>query len=358
MIYRLIRVLSVVVCLLAFTVKSPAPLVYRAGEGWIYEPVGAKGEWMRANAKAQLEVAREAYDKKDYKIALLAARHTVAKWPYSDYAPEALFLVGLCYEAKGNDEKAFKEYQKLLEKYPKFAKREEVLKRQFEIANKYLAGKWFRFLGLIPLYPSMEKTADMYEKIVKNGPFSEVAPEAQLKIGQARVKRKDYPEAVKAFEKAADKYHDKPVIAADALFNAGKAYYKQAKTAEYDQNAASQAIATFTDFITLYPNDKRVAEARKLIDELKTEQARGAVQIAKFYEKRHKWAAAEIYYNEAIQKDPTSTYAEEARKRLEQLKTRGRIESAKTEPADKQVSKGEQEKSSQEKNNTPATTNK
>jgi len=43
----------------------------------------------------------------------------------------------------------------------------------------------------------MERTADMYEKIVKNGPYSEVAPQAQLKVGAAREKQHNYPLAVK-----------------------------------------------------------------------------------------------------------------------------------------------------------------
>jgi hypothetical protein len=32
-------------------------------------------------------------------------------------------------------------------------------------------------LGYIPVPPSMDKTADMFEKVVKNGPYSDVARE-------------------------------------------------------------------------------------------------------------------------------------------------------------------------------------
>jgi len=76
-------------------------------------------------------------------------------------------LIGRCSEAQGNDEKAFAEYQRLLEKYPRLPNYEEVLKRQYEIAAKFLAGKWFRLWGYVPFFPSMERTADMYAKIVK-----------------------------------------------------------------------------------------------------------------------------------------------------------------------------------------------
>jgi outer membrane protein assembly factor BamD (BamD/ComL family) len=310
----------ILACLLAFPLRSPAPLIYRPGEGWSYEPVGGEGKWQRARAKEQLDVAQAAFDKKDYSLALKAAKRVVKVWPLSDYAPHAQYLVGRCYEAKGNDEKAFNEYQKVLEKQPKIASYEEVLQRQYGIANKYLAGKWFKLWGYIPIFPSMEKTADMYDKVVKNGPFSDVGPQAQMKIGTAREKQGNYSLAAKAYETAADRYHDRPTVASEALYREGLAYQKQAQTAEYDQSTAGQAIAIFTDFMTLYPNDNRVARAQKVIAALKTEQARGSFEIAKFYEKYKRWAGALVYYNEVVLQDANSPYAAEARQRIDALK--------------------------------------
>src|ERR1041384_4609611 len=114
----------------------------------------------------------------------------------------------------------------------------------------------------------------MYEKIVKNGPYSEVAPKAQMSIGSAREKQSNYALAAKAYETAADRYHDRPKAAADALYRQAMAYNKQAQTAEYDQSTAGQAISTFTDFMTLYPDDPRLPEAQKIINSLKTEHER------------------------------------------------------------------------------------
>ena len=78
--------------------------------------------------------------------------------------------------------------------------------------------------GYLPLYTSMDQTATMFDKIVTNGPYSDVAPHAQLRIGAAREKQKNYAEAVKAYETAADRYHDQPAIAADALYREGISY--------------------------------------------------------------------------------------------------------------------------------------
>ena len=304
--------------------RSPAPLVYTPGEGWTYEPVGGEGKWRRTRAKDQMDVAQAAFDKQDYGLALKAARHVVKTWPLSDYAAQAQYLTGRCREAKHQDEKAFDAYQQLLQKYPKSEKVDDVLQRQYEISSRFLAGQRFKLWGVIPTFRSMDRTAGMYQKIVNSGPYSDVAPHAQLRIGAAREKQSHYPEAVKAYEVAADRYYDRPKIAADALFRAGLSYQKQAMTAEYDQSKAGQSIAQFTDFITLYPNDPRVPQAQKIITALRVEQARGNFETAKYYEKRKKWNGALVYYNEVVLYDPNpnSALAGSARQRIDAIKQR------------------------------------
>jgi len=320
-----IRLLLVAVFWLALPCLAPAPLIFRPGEGWTYEPVGGEGKWMQGNAKDQLGVAQAAFDKKAYSLALKAARHVIQKWGLSDYAPQAQYLLARCYEATGDDAQAFKSYQMLLEKYPKMANYDEILQHQYQIANRYLAGQWFKW-GFLPLPPWIsgqnERTAEMYDKIVKNGPYSDVGPQAQLKIGATREKQSNYPLAIKAYETAADRYHDRPEVATEALYRAASACKKEAQTAEYDQTVAGQSIAMYNDFMALYPKDSRVPEAQQFIVTLKREQARSSYEIAKFYDKRKHWNGALVYYNEVLVQDPNSPYAAEARQRLEELKRR------------------------------------
>jgi len=297
--------------LLAFAVRCPAPLVYTPGEGWRYEKVGEEGKWTRTRAKDQLELAQQAFDKKDYGVALKSARRTVNVWPFSDYAPQAQYLIGRCYEAKFQDEAAFKAYQHLIERYPKVLNYDEVILRQMAIGNRFLAGQWFKAFNYIPFFPSMDKTIRMYEKIIKNGPYSEVAPQAQINIGTA-------------YEKAADRYADQPA-GTDALFKVGETYYKQAKRAEYDQSVAGQSIATFTDFVTLHPDDKRVPDAQVKIDILRTEQARGNYETARYYERHGKWEGAKIYYNavvDTLRDKPNALYAESSLRRIDAINKR------------------------------------
>ena len=168
----------------------------------------------------------------------------------------------------------------------------------------------------------MDKTADMFDKLVKFGPYGEYGPASQMDIGAAREKQKDYPLAVKAYEVAADRYSEQPKVAADAIYKEAIAYNKQAKKADYDQNVADQAISTFKDFMSLYPDDPRVPAAQKTISSLNSEKARGSFAIAQYYEKNKRWLGARVYYNAVLSIDPGSPLANRALERIEALKQR------------------------------------
>jgi outer membrane protein assembly factor BamD (BamD/ComL family) len=280
---------------------------------------GAKGDWRKLRAKDQLDVAQEFFDKRKYKSALQASRRVIALWPLSDYAPKAQYLVARCYEQRKQDENAFNAYQTLLDKYPKSADVKDVQHRQFVIAVRFLHGQWFKLWGRIPFFPSMDKTAEMFAKLVSYGPYGDLGPPSQMNIGAARDKEKDYPLAVKAYELAADRYSDQPTVAADALYRAALSYNKQARKADYDQSVAGQAISAFTDFMALYPGDSRVAEAQRIIDQLKSVEALGNFRVAQYYEKQKQWLGARMYYNEVVIKNPSSPLASQARQRIEVL---------------------------------------
>lgn len=322
--------LAMGVAIAGFPRRCPAPIIYRPGEGWTYESVGSGGKWVRNRAKDQLEVAQESFDKKDYRTALKAARRTVKIWPLSDYAGPAQYLLGRVYEARRVDEKAFKEYQRALTRYPKLANYDEVLQRQTEIAMRFLGGQWFKLWGVIPIpKKDMDKTAQQFDQIFKNGPYHETGPPALMNVGTAREKEKNFPAAVKAYERAADKYWDRPEVAADAMFRAGQAWQKQAKQAGYDQGAAGNAVDTMNDFKALHPGDPRTDKATETILSLRGEQAKGAFQTAQFYERYRLWSAARVYYNECLARQPEGPLAAEATARLEFLKPRAEAQTQK-----------------------------
>ncbi|MCX7915847.1 MAG: outer membrane protein assembly factor BamD, partial [Verrucomicrobiae bacterium] len=100
----------------------------------------------------------------------------------------------------------------------------------------------------------------------------------------------------------------------------------RAKRAEYDQNAANQAVAAFTDYLVRYPDGEKVAEAQQKREQLRIEQARGSFQIAQFYERNREYQAALIYYNDVLERSPESEWAARARQKIAALTPRVRGE--------------------------------
>jgi outer membrane protein assembly factor BamD len=296
---------------LALPTNCPAPLIWRKSEGWTYERAGITSA---NNPQEQLELGRKLQAKKDYGNALSAYRRLIRRWPTSSAAQEARLGLAESLSALGYYYKAYKTYQELIEKNPNSPYFDTALQREFEIANLFLAGEKHK-VWVFKIFPALDKSIEIYEKIVKNGPYSKVGPEAQYRIGLAYEKQKEYISAVHAYEKLLERYPQHP-FAENAQFQIGWAYKQEAKRSEYDQNAANQSIAAFNDFLIRYPNSDKAATAEKLLAGLKQEQSKGLFSIGQFYEKKKDYRAALIYYNAVIEQDPKSDWANRAEKKV------------------------------------------
>ncbi len=343
--------------------ESEHGLKYFPGVGWRYIRPGMQGDLMEKTPREKLKIAQEAYEKKDYDLALFASQLIVEERPDGESAPHAHYLIALTLEAKKFDEDAFREYQRLLDRFPTFEKRDEAAKRQLAIADRHLGGQWYRwrpqtpwlqFAGLyLPMRNSMDDTAKLYEQIVTNAPYADNAIEAQLKIGRAYEKAatgwfgdaENFNQAVRAYEKLADRYgkirfdnagaapRRSDDLVAEARFSIGGAYQKHASGGEYDQSLAGKAIESYEIFKALHKSDAdRTKQAQEQIDQMKLEQARGARVTAEFYEKQQKWVAAQVYHSRvaeftrALSSDAVLREAQAmntaARTRVDELNTR------------------------------------
>lgn len=306
-----------------------AALVWRPGEGWVDETTGSG--LSASSSHDQLDMAKKLQADGKYEQALKAYRILVRKWPLSFFAPEAQFNIGICMEKEGQFWDAFQSYQKMVKKYPASNFFEQALDREFAIGNLYLAGEPQR-LWKIPMGPSMDRTVEIFEAIIKAAPYGANAAQAQFKIGLARENQKKFSDAVDAYTKILDKYPGNS-IAADAQYQIGYAWYSSANEAEYDQSAAEKAIEAFEDFVVRYPNSEKVPAAQAHIDTLKSKEMQGSFYIAKFYEKAKNYKAAYIYYNDVVRQNPDSKEAQISKKKIDYLRTL-LGENAGTTPAD------------------------
>ncbi len=309
------RFLAVVALIVGWCSLAEASLTWRAGEGWSNEEEGS--DVKAVNSRAQLELARKLEAAEEWEKSRQAYLGLVRKWPFSFNSGEAQFKIGWCYEKIADFERSFKSYQTCVEKYPASNFFEKAIERQYNIANLYLAGEP-RKLWKIPVMPSMDKTIEMYEQIIKNAPYGRYAAESQFKIGQAHERKKEWAEAVKAYQRILDRYPGNDIVD-DAQYQIGYAWHKASTSSDYDQGAAQKAIDGFQEFLTRFPNSEKAAQAEENIKELEGRSTGGSFNIAQFYESQKKIDAAIIYYKDVIQKEPDTERAEIARRKITQL---------------------------------------
>jgi len=140
-----------------------------------------------------LDVAEQAFNKKDYNTTLHAAHRVLRMWPLSDYAPDAEYFIARCLEAKGNDEAVSTPNQNIIEKYPRSKPHADVLCGNDEVANV----SWRRMVQNlehpIPLYPSMDQNRRNVRQKCQQRPFTATLLRTrQLRIGTARRKAEKF----------------------------------------------------------------------------------------------------------------------------------------------------------------------
>lgn len=89
---------------------------------------------------------------------------------------------------------------------------------------------------------------------------------------------------------------------------------------EYDQGATREAISYFQDFLILFPDNERVEEGERGLQEKLDVLSRSKLLIGEFYFRhRSAFRAAEVFFNEAITVSPTSPSADRARAYLARI---------------------------------------
>jgi outer membrane protein assembly factor BamD len=265
-----------------------------------------------------LELAHKLEAQGERDAALKAYKSLLRRWPLSFFAPEAQYRIGKLLEDEGDFQSAFKSFQTMVQKYPSSDYFEQALDEQYRIANLYLAGEPQR-IWKIPVGPSMDKTVEMYQRIVKNAPYGTYAAQCQFNIGLAREKQRRFTDAIDAYQTVLDNYPTSPV-ASNAQYQIGYAWMRSTTAGDYDLGAARKAIDAFQDYLVRYPNSDKAEQAQENIVKLSQKQTQGAYDVAKFYETQHDPRGAFIYYNEVVREDPNCAQAQLAKKRIQELR--------------------------------------
>ena len=292
--------------------ECPAPFIWRPDEGWSRE--GAE-KYKNPDAAWTYALALQQEGKHDEAIRIF--RRILKKWPTTSVAPQSQRALAESLEARDYLYKAFLEYQKLLDRYPESVDFPEILLHQFNIGCRLYEGERQR-AWKIRAFSDVEKAAEIFEGIVRNGPYSDIAPRAQFGVGATWQKRRSWLEATDAYQKVTDNYPDSE-IAAEARYRLGVCFYELSSGAPYDQDATRKSIDAFAAFLARHPDHPLAPSARQYTAELWERQAEGVYRTAAFYESRRDARAAVIYYRKVLTDYPETRWARQAEEALKRL---------------------------------------
>ncbi len=300
---------------LAFPQRSPAPVTVREGEGATYTAPGAEEVPNQKDAQSQFDVALAKETGGDTSSALAGYRKTVRRFSKSTVAPTAQYKIGQILEKRGDLNGAATAYETLIRNYPHSTDFNSALEGEFRIAGLFLEGARAKIFGVVPGLVTRDRAIAIYTVIVRNAPFSKLAPLAQFNIGQALARENDHKGAITAYQVVVDKYPTDPV-AADALYQIAYNYLAISKSGSYDRIATQHARESFEDFLASYPNSEKAAQARDNLASLSTQQTGGSLEIGDYYYKQKLFRAAVVYYNDVIRQTPNSPESAKAQAKL------------------------------------------
>jgi len=301
-------------------VAAPAP----AFAGWMWSPqtgwIGPTGA-VKDTPEEQLAVAVAFFDRKDYDRARKEFKKLLTAYKDSPDAAEAQYYLGRCAEEDGDYYRAFLDYRKTVQVYPSTQRFDEILEREYQLGNYFLAGKKRKFFGTAAIIPARDKAVEVFQAIVDDGPFSEYGQLAQYKLGLAHLALHDYEPAVTAFEQVISRYPDSPLVD-DARFQIAQASLKGTFRPGYDQSPTVLAIRELEAFLKEYPSSDLSPEASERITGLRERRAEHEFQVGQFYEGRKQFASALVSYREVVNRYADTSWAPKATARIDALEVK------------------------------------
>ena len=282
-------------------------------------PQKKKSFWYSVDAEtpaAQMQIAEKKEALGRNRSARKAYEALIREWPTAPEAAQAQYALAQLLERQGKYEKAFDEYQYLITHYAGHCPYQEVLDRQFRIANYLLHNNTSMFGWTLS---GSDTIRERFEQIVRNAPRGAQAPEIMLVIGSIRVSEKELLEAIAVYQKGSQP------LSADfpsdrRRLSCVKARYELAVKHSYNEPRCREAIAFIKSALVRIPNHPQKVQMTTWLNELTALLIEQNYQQAVFYDTKQRNAeAAKAAYRRFLTEFSDSHYAAQVRERLMQL---------------------------------------
>jgi len=285
---------------------------------WLWTP--KTGKWVnpknlpKDSPKEQFAYAKSFYDIKKYEEAKRELRKLLKAYPKSFEASESQYYLGLVEEEQGNLYEAYLSYQRTIDKYPFSERIQEIIQREYDIGEKFMAGYKRKAMGIV--LPVENPAIEIFTKVVENSTYGPLAAKAQYKLALVLKGLLRYYEAEDEFSKLISRYPDSEWVAA-AQFQIAACRAALSKSPAYDQGATQEAKEKFEEFVKEHPDAVLSIDAEKNISQLREKEAASSFIAGSFYEQQGLKESAKIYYNDIINNYPESSWVPKVMERLQ-----------------------------------------
>ncbi|MGD1002174.1 MAG: outer membrane protein assembly factor BamD [Candidatus Brocadiia bacterium] len=223
----------------------------------------------------------------------------------SSVGETARFYQAECLYRQGELWSAFDVYEQFLQEYAASSRRRAVVEREYVIGQA------------LQDQHQLSRAEDVMEAVAHNASNGPLADDALMSVGRAQLDRERFEDARTTFDLVAQGYPKSKWNRA-AIFMSGVADLRHSRVIPDNEMLLERAQRAFEIYLRDQPNGQFADEAKNLLRECKEKEAQTLLDVAHFYEKRDKPAAAAVYYKMVLAEYPESVSAESAKSALGQ----------------------------------------
>ena len=157
--------------------------------------------------------------------------------------------------------------------------------------------------------------AALFDEVERQHPYSPWARRAQLMSAFSYYVGREYNQSIQSAQRFLS-IHPGNKDAPYAYYLIALCYYEQISDVQRDQGITRQAQTALEEVNRRFPRTEYAADARLKLDLVNDHLAGKEMEIGRFYEKTGKWLAAQIHFQNVVEKYQTTSHTPEALYRL------------------------------------------
>ncbi len=281
-------------------------------------------------ARDALTEGDDLFVQKDYNAALKKYHRVIDRWPDSAIEEDAMWQVGECLFFTDQYPKAEDQYDALVKKYPNTRYLDRIAKRQFVIAQYWLALDEKSHIPLLipnlinrsrPLFDTRGRALKAYEHVRLNDPRGSLADDSLMAQANAHFLETEWLDADYYYSVLRTEYPDSDFLMPAHLF-ALQAKLRAYQGPAYEGGMLDEAEILADQILVQFPDQLKSDEEERVIRtraEIAAQQALRHWKRAEFYAKGKHYSSARIYYALIAEDYPKTMLAQRARTQLSSI---------------------------------------